>query len=197
MQRKARAAFCNVRPPGHHAERAQAMGFCFFNNVAVGAAYAMSKYDLSRIVIVDFDLHRGNGTQAIFQQDKRVLYCSSFAHPLYPGYEEEMDNEHILSVPLAYDANGEIVREKVAAAWFEKIAAFQPQFIFFSAGFDAHAEDPLSPLKLEKPDYVWLTTQIKQLAEIHCEGKIVSVLEGGYNLNVLADCVPAHVAALT
>jgi acetoin utilization deacetylase AcuC-like enzyme len=190
------AVFCNVRPPGHHAENDRAMGFCFFNNVAVGAAYAMKHYGLERIAIVDFDLHRGNGTQVMFQQDKRVLYCSSFAHPLYPGYEEELDNSHILSVPLLAGTKGDAFREKVKDAWFEKIAEFKPQLIFFSAGFDAHQSDPLSSLGLQESDYVWLTTQVANLAREHCNGKIVSVLEGGYNLNVLAQCVPAHVNAL-
>ena len=163
MQKKARAAFCNIRPPGHHAERDKAMGFCIFNNVSVGAAHAMTAHGLDRIVIVDFDLHRGNGTQNIFQYDKRILYCSSFAHPLYPGYEDEMDNEHILSVPLAAGTSGDVFREKVQAAWLEKIAAFEPQFILFSAGFDAHAKDPLSPLGLAESDYVWLTSHIAKL----------------------------------
>ena len=196
MKGKHNAAFCNVRPPGHHAEQDKAMGFCFFNNVAVGAAYAMKQYGLDRIAIVDFDVHRDNGTQVIFQQDKRVLYCSSFAHPLYPGYEEELDNPHILSVPLAAGTTGDAFRRKVRAAWFERMAEFKPQLIFFSAGFDAHKKDPLSPLGLEESDYVWLTREIGKIAKVHCEGKMISVLEGGYNLNVLAQCVPAHVNAL-
>jgi acetoin utilization deacetylase AcuC-like enzyme len=196
MTGKARAAFCNIRPPGHHAERDKAMGFCFFDNVAVGVAYAMKHYGLERVVIVDFDLHRGNGTQTIFEQDERVLYCSSFEHPLYPGYEEESDNPHILSVPLPAGTRGDSFRQKVQAAWFEQIAAFKPQLIFFSAGFDAHMRDPFSSLGLTVEDYVWLTTQIRKIADVYCEGKMVSVLEGGYNLDVLAECAPAHVNAL-
>lgn len=196
MQGKAQTAFCNVRPPGHHAEREKAMGFCFFNNVAVGAAHAMEKYDIQRIVIIDFDIHHGNGTQSIFQNEKRVLYCSSFKHPFYPGYEPEMDNEHILCVPLPAGTKGETYRKKVQAAWFDKIAAFQPQLIFFSAGFDAHAKDPLGGLSLTESDYVWLTTQIAKIAQVHCGGKMISVLEGGYNLDALAQCVPAHVNAM-
>lgn len=190
------AAFCNVRPPGHHAERDKAMGFCFFNNVAIGVRYAMEKYNLRRIAIVDFDVHRGNGTQGIFQQDPDVLFCSSFEHPLYPGYEPEMDNEHILSVPLPPDTGSKEFREQVAAAWFDKIADFKPQLIFFSAGFDAHVSDPLANLRLTEADYVWLTTQIAKIAKVHCDGRLISVLEGGYQLDALAQCVPAHINAM-
>jgi acetoin utilization deacetylase AcuC-like enzyme len=196
MKGEAQAAFCNVRPPGHHAEREKAMGFCFFNNVAIGVKHAMSKYHLERIAIIDFDVHHGNGTQMIFQNDKRVLYCSSFEYPFYPGYEEEMDNEHILSVPLLAGTGSDVFRARVEEAWFEQLAAFQPQLIFFSAGFDAHADDPLADLKLTQADYVWLTTQIAKIAKVHAGGRIVSTLEGGYNLHVLAECVPAHVDAM-
>lgn len=196
MQNKAQVAFCNVRPPGHHAEREKAMGFCFFNNVAIGVMHAFSKYHLERIAIIDFDVHRGNGTQDIFQQDKRVLYCSSFQHPLYPGYEEEMDNEHIISVPLNMGTTGDLFREKVQSAWFDKLAAFRPQLVFFSAGFDAHVNDPLADLKLTESDYVWLTSHIAKIATVHCDGKMISVLEGGYHLDVLAQCVPAHINAM-
>lgn len=196
MKGEAQVAFCNVRPPGHHAERDKAMGFCFFNNVAVGAMHAMTQHAIQRLAIIDFDVHRGNGTQNIFQNDKRVLYCSSFEHPFYPGYDAEMDNEHILSVPLHAGTSGDEFREKVQSAWFEQLAAFQPQFIFFSAGFDAHINDPLADLKLREEDYVWLTTHIAKIATVHCGGKMVSVLEGGYNLDALAQCVPPHVDAM-
>lgn len=196
MQGKAKTAFCNIRPPGHHAERDKAMGFCFFNNVAIGALHALKKYNLSRVAIIDFDVHHGNGTQNIFQHDKRVMYCSSFEHPFYPGYDEEMDNSHILSVPLLAGTNGETFREKVEAAWFDKLAKFKPEFIFFSAGFDAHVNDPLADLKLTKDDYVWLTTHIANIAQVHCQGRMVSALEGGYELDALAECVPAHVDAM-
>lgn len=196
MKDEAQVAFCNVRPPGHHAEREKAMGFCFFNNVAIGVAHAMAEYNIKRVAIIDFDVHHGNGTQNIFQDEKHVLYCSSFEHPYYPGYEPEMDNAHILSVPLAAGTSGKVYRDKVKAAWFDKIAAFQPQLIFFSAGFDAHADDPLADLCLLESDFVWLTNQIAKIAKVHCNGRMVSVLEGGYNLNVLAQCVPAHVNAM-
>jgi acetoin utilization deacetylase AcuC-like enzyme len=189
-------AFCNVRPPGHHAEREKSMGFCLFNNVAVGVRHAITHYHLNRVAIIDFDVHRGNGTQNIFQRDKRVMICSSFEHPFYPGYEPEMDNPHILSVPLPAGTTGEVFREKVQAAWFEQLAAFKPDFIFFSAGFDAHVKDPLANLNLTQSDYVWLTQQIAAIAKTVCQGRMVSVLEGGYNLEVLAACVPAHVQAM-
>lgn len=196
MQDKARVVFCNVRPPGHHAEKSQAMGFCFFNNVAVGVMHALQQYHLKRIAIVDFDVHHGNGTQDIFQEDARVLYCSSFEHPFYPGFDVAKDNEHLLSVPLFAGATGEDYREKVAKLWFEKIRAFAPELIFFSAGFDAHQEDPLADINLVQADYVWLSEEIAAIARDCCDGKMISVLEGGYNLDVLRTCVPAHVNAL-
>jgi acetoin utilization deacetylase AcuC-like enzyme len=196
MSGEVKTAFCNVRPPGHHAEHEKAMGFCFFNNVAVGVAHAIEKYHLERVAIIDFDVHHGNGSQDIFQQNKKVLYCSSFEHPFYPGYEPEMDNEHILSVPLEAGLKGQEYREKIKAAWFDKIIAFKPQLIFISAGFDAHKNDPLADIELTESDYVWLTNEIAKIAKECCDGKIVSVLEGGYNLDVLERCVPAHVNAL-
>jgi len=196
MEGRAQAVFCNIRPPGHHAEADKAMGFCIFNNVAVGVAYAMQRYGLERIAIVDFDVHRGNGTQAIFQEDKRVLFCSSFEHPLYPGYDAAMDNEHILSVPLPAETGDKAFRRQLDAAWFEALKKFRPQLIFFSAGFDGHQDDPLAYWRLGKADYIWLTEKIREIARESCEGKMISVLEGGYNLEALADCVPAHVEAM-
>jgi len=196
MTGAAQVAFCNIRPPGHHAEPKQAMGFCFFNNVAIGVEYAKATYGLKRIAIIDFDVHHGNGTQAIFQKDTEVLLCSSFEHPLYPGYDMEMDNEHILAVPLPAGISGEAFRTAVESAWFAKLAAFQPELIFFSAGFDAHRDDPLANLSLTKHDYVWLTSHIATIARRYCQGRIVSVLEGGYHLPALAECVPAHVEAM-
>lgn len=196
MQQKLEAAFCNIRPPGHHAEHEKAMGFCFFNNVAIGVMHAMKQHHLKHIAIIDFDVHHGNGTQEIFQNNSQVLYCSSFQHPLYPGYDDELDNAHILNVPLAQGSGSKEFRTQVEAAWFEKIAAFKPEFIFFSAGFDAHLNDPLAQLQLSKEDYVWVTNQIAKIAAVHCEGRMVSALEGGYNLEALAECVPRHVEAM-
>lgn len=197
MQHKQKVAFCNVRPPGHHAEREKAMGFCFFNNVAVGVRHAINQYHVKKIAIIDFDVHHGNGTQDIFQFDKNIMYCSSFEHPLFPGYEPEMDSSHVISVPLDANTAGPLFREKVSAAWFDRLSAFQPELIFFSAGFDAHVADPLGNLALTVEDFVWLTEQIGKIAKVYTEGRMISVLEGGYNLKALAECVPAHVNALT
>lgn len=196
MKGKAQAVFCNVRPPGHHAEHDKAMGFCFFNNVAVGVRYALEKYGIKRVAIIDFDLHHGNGTQDIFQNDSRVLYCSSFEHPFYPGYEPRKDNEHIIGVPLSAGMGGEEFRKRVQTAWFDKIVAFKPELLFFSAGFDAHANDQLGDLQFTKDDYVWITEQVIKLAAPTTGGRVISVLEGGYNLTALAECVPAHVDVL-
>lgn len=197
MQQKAQVVFCNVRPPGHHAEREKAMGFCFFNNVAIGVMHAKAVYGVKKIAIIDFDVHHGNGTHDIFQRDKTVLYCSSFEHPLYPGYEPEVDSSHILSIPLSAGTTGEIYRAKVKALWLDQIAQFAPELIFFSAGFDAHRLDPLANIELTVADYVWLTEEIAKIAKVHCQGRMISILEGGYNLNALAECVPAHVDAMS
>lgn len=196
FNQKAQTVFCNVRPPGHHAERDRAMGFCFFNNVAVGAQYAIDQYQLDRIAIIDFDVHHGNGTQNIFQNNKKVMFCSSFQHPFYPGYDPELDNEHILNIPLVAGTSGQQFREQVASAWFDQLDQFRPQLICFSAGFDAHELDPLGGLRLVRDDYVWLTTEIARIAKTHCPGKLISILEGGYDLTALAECVPAHIDAI-
>jgi acetoin utilization deacetylase AcuC-like enzyme len=175
------------------------MGFCFFNNVAIGVMHAMEQYHLTRIAIIDFDVHHGNGTQHIFQHTQNVLYCSSFEHPLYPGYEKNNDNEHILSVPLLAGTEGRVFQQKIASAWFRPLHLFQPQLIFFSAGFDGHINDPLADLHLTKYDYVWLTTEIAKIAKQYSEdneGRIISVLEGGYHLPALKECVPAHIEAM-
>lgn len=196
MNGEAKVVFCNIRPPGHHAEQDKAMGFCFFNNVGIGVLYAQQHYHIKKIAIIDFDVHHGNGTQDIFQYNKNVLLCSSFEYPQYPGYVPANDNEHILNLPLAYGTQGESYRKQVAEKWFAAIDKFAPELIFFSAGFDAHVDDPLAGLQLEKADYVWLSQEIKKIADKHCNGKMISVLEGGYNLEALADCVPAHINAL-
>lgn len=196
MSGQAQSAFCNIRPPGHHAEHEKAMGFCFFNNVAVGAMHALTKHQLSRIAIIDFDVHHGNGTQSIFQKDKRVLFCSSFQHPFFPGYDEELNNNHILNLPLSVGTPGDDFRGYVEEAWFEKLNAFKPEMIFFSAGFDGHLLDPLGELRLTEADYVWLTMHIAAIAKQHAKGRMISVLEGGYQLDTLAQCVPAHVNAM-
>jgi acetoin utilization deacetylase AcuC-like enzyme len=195
MQKKSQSAFCAVRPPGHHAGHASSSGFCIFNNVAVGAMHALEHYNLERIVIIDFDVHHGNGTQDIVKDDNRVLFCSSFQHPFYPFSGDEPAREGIVNVPVTAGTSGKEYRELVKH-WFTAIDDFAPQLIFISAGFDAHAEDELGHLRLVEGDYIWLTEQIKALADKHCGGHIVSVLEGGYALSALARSVVAHVKVL-
>ena len=196
MANEMTAAFCNVRPPGHHAEKAKAMGFCFFNNVAVGVAHALEHYKLKRVAIVDFDAHHGNGTENIFQHDKRVLYCSSFESPFYPFSGTDTQSKHIINIPFPAGTTGDIFQEKVEELWFKQITQFAPEMIFFSAGFDGFIHDDMSNLLLKEDNYEWLTHRIKQIADMTCQGRIVSVLEGGYDLNGLGRCVVAHIRGL-
>jgi acetoin utilization deacetylase AcuC-like enzyme len=190
------SAFCAVRPPGHHAERGRAMGFCLFNNLAVGVAHAMETHGLERVAVVDFDIHHGNGTEDIFRDDPRVMLCSSFQHPFYPFSGANSGSDHILPIPLPAQTGGEVFREQVKARWLPALEAFQPRMIFFSAGFDAHAQDPLGQLNFDETDYRWLTAEIKVLAERYAKGRIVSTLEGGYDLSALSLSVAAHLEAL-
>jgi len=194
------AAFCNVRPPGHHAEVSRAMGFCLFDNVAVGAAHARAVHGIERVAIVDFDVHHGNGTEDVFTDptahEGHVLFCSSFEHPLYPGTGADTVSDHILNVPLPAGTAGPAFRAAVADRWFEALETFAPQLVLFSAGFDAHAEDPLANLRLRSADYAWITTEVKRIADRHAAGRIVSTLEGGYALGALARSAVAHVEAL-
>lgn len=198
MQGKVKNAFCAVRPPGHHAERDLAMGFCIFNNVAVGAAEALDAYNLKRVAIIDFDVHHGNGTQHIFAQDPRVLYVSSHQMPLYPGtgarHEKGVGN--ICNAPLAPYAGSAEFRDAMEEIALPAIERFKPEFLLISAGFDAHRADPLAALELETEDYTWITEQLCALADNLCEGRVVSTLEGGYDLNALAESTAAHVTAL-
>lgn len=191
-------AFCAVRPPGHHATRDTAMGFCLFNSVAVGAAHALEKHGLDRVAIVDFDVHHGNGTQDIFQNDPRVLYVSSHQAPLYPhtGHAHETGVNNLLNLPIAEGAAGDRVQELYRNVALPRLREFRPQLLFISAGFDAHHLDPLAGLNLETEDFIWLTQQLMKVADECCEGRIVSVLEGGYSLAALRECSIAHVAAL-
>ena len=196
MSGEADAVFCNVRPPGHHAEKAKAMGFCFFNNVAVAAAHALEHHKLKRVAIVDFDVHHGNGTENIFAHDERVLYCSSFQYPFYPFSGAKTKSKHILNIPLPAGTTGKIFRQKVEEQWLNQIELFSPDMIFFSAGFDAYIKDEISELMLVEEDYAWVTAEVKKIADSVCKGRIVSMLEGGYELKGLGRCVAAHIKAL-
>lgn len=196
ISQQATNAFCAVRPPGHHATRNQAMGFCFFNNVAIGAAHALAQHRLERVAILDFDVHHGNGTEDIFQDETRVLFCSTFQHPFYPYSGADSSNDHIVNVPLAAHTDGVTFRAAVTQYWLPALEAFQPEMIFISAGFDAHREDMLAKLNLVEADYVWITNQIMTMAEKYAQNRIVSVLEGGYALGALGRSVTAHIRTL-
>ena len=192
-------AFCAVRPPGHHAEKNKAMGFCIYNNVAVGAHYLIEKYKLKKVAIIDFDVHHGNGTQNIFYDNEKVLYISSHQYPYYPGSgaaNEKGNRNNIFNVPL----NAGTKSHEFLNAYdsiFKKLKEFKPQFILLSAGFDAHVDDPLAQINLESKDYYTLTKRIMALAKELCDKKIVSILEGGYDLNALKESVDYHVKSLT
>jgi acetoin utilization deacetylase AcuC-like enzyme len=196
MQGKADAAFCGVRPPGHHAERDRAMGFCYYNNIAVGAAHALAVHGLERIAIIDFDVHHGNGTEHIFSDNDRVLFCSSFQHPFYPFTGHESRAGHIINIPLPAGSDGAAFRARAEAGWLPALDNFAPQLVMISAGFDAHVEDDLAQLRLRESDYRWISGQLRTLARRHADGRIVSSLEGGYALNALGRCVVAHLDAL-
>jgi acetoin utilization deacetylase AcuC-like enzyme len=193
---EAETAFCNIRPPGHHAERGRAMGFCVFNNVAIAAAHALEQHKLERVAIVDFDVHHGNGTENIFSADERVLMVSTFQHPFYPYSGIEGRSERMVNIPLAAYTTGTAFRRVVEEHWLPALERFAPQAIFISAGFDAHREDDMASLGLVEDDYAWVTREIKALAGRHAGGRIVSCLEGGYNLGALGRSVVAHIKAL-
>jgi len=190
-------AFCAVRPPGHHATRGQAMGFCFFNNVAVAARHALDVRGLARVAIVDFDVHHGNGTEDIIANDDRVLMVSIFQHPLYPYSGAVPLGTNMVNVPVPPYTRGPQVRALIEENWLAPLDAFRPEMIFISAGFDAHREDELGQLGLVEADYTWITEQVKAVAVKHARGRIVSCLEGGYNLSALARSVAAHLRVLT
>ena len=191
-------AFCAVRPPGHHAERNKAMGFCIYNNVAVGAHYLLEKYKFNKVAIIDFDVHHGNGTQDIFYDNEKVLYISTHQYPYYPGTGAEKEKgkyNNIFNIPLPAGTTSE---EYLNAYEFvlKKIKEFKPKFILLSAGFDAHKDDPLAQLQLTSKDFYNLTKRTLNLAKLYCEGKVVSILEGGYDLNALQESTEMHVNAL-
>lgn len=197
MSGQAENAFCNIRPPGHHAGRASSSGFCIFNNVAVAAAHALEHYGLQRVAIADFDVHHGDGTEDIFRDDERVMLCSTFRHPYFPYCGADSGNAHIINIPLAAGATGEQFRAAVTEYWLPALEKFQPEFIFISAGFDAHREDDMGGLALREGDYEWVTEQLKALAAKHSRCRIVSVLEGGYALNALGRSAAAHIKVLS
>ena len=196
MSQRHHAAFCAVRPPGHHAERARSMGFCFFNNVAIAAAHALAVHGLSRVAIVDFDVHHGNGTEDIYAGDERVLVCSSFQHPFYPGTGAGSTAPNVVNLPLPARTAGETYRAAVEQHWLPRLDAFAPELVLISAGFDGHAEDDMAQFMLREADYAWVTTALREIAVRHAGERMVSCLEGGYDLSALGRSVITHIDAL-
>tara|TARA_Y200000002_G_scaffold88279_1_gene70649 strand:- start:868 stop:1767 length:900 start_codon:yes stop_codon:yes gene_type:complete len=186
-------AFCATRPPGHHAEKSLAMGFCLFNNVAVAALHAIEHHGLQRVAIIDFDVHNGNGTVDIFENDERVMVCSSFQHPYYPNRHFDTPGDHLVLTPINAGSIGHEYRQKVERDFFSALDGFSPELLLISAGFDAHTEDPLGGLNLIEDDYRWLTSMIIDIADRHSQSRIVSMLEGGYHLGALGRSVSAHI----
>ena len=189
-------AFCAVRPPGHHATRGRAMGFCLFNQVAVGVKYALDRFELQRVAVVDFDVHHGNGTEDILAGDPRVLMVGIFQHPFYPYSGDLPRASNMVNVPVPAYTKGDKIREMVETIWMPRLEAFQPELIFVSAGFDAHREDDLGQLGMVEADYAWITQKLKDVANKYAKGRIVSSLEGGYNLGALGRSVEAHLRVL-
>ncbi len=192
---KAPAAFCCVRPPGHHAERGAAMGFCFFDNVAIGIRHATEVHGIDRVALIDFDVHHGNGSQDIFRDDPRVLMCSTYELGIYP-FAEDVGGSNMVNVGLPSRSGGAAFREAVTTHWLPALDRFEPQLIYISAGFDGHRDDDMGNLGLVEADYAWVTREIMAVAARHCDGRVISCLEGGYSLDALARSVVSHVGAL-
>ena len=196
MERTVDNAFCMVRPPGHHAETARPMGFCIFNSVAVGIAHALEHHGLERIAIADFDVHHGNGTEEIFSDDERVLMVSIFQHPFYPYSGTDHPAPNMINVPLRAGSDGQALKSAVEKHWLPALEEFRPEMIFISAGFDAHRDDDMAGLNFVESDYAYVTRALRDVADRHAKGRLVSALEGGYNLNALAKSAAAHVREL-
>ncbi|MGA1692949.1 MAG: histone deacetylase family protein [Burkholderiaceae bacterium] len=196
VQGRAQTVFCAVRPPGHHAERDRAMGFCFVNSVAVGALYATEALGLERVAVVDFDVHHGNGTEEILADVPGVLMVSTFQQGIYPGRGERPLGQNMVNVPLPGGSDGKALRAAVLQEWLPALNDFAPELIIISAGFDAHRDDPLAGLRWSEADYEWVTEQLLEVAARHCEGRVVSSLEGGYEVAALGRSVACHVSAL-
>jgi acetoin utilization deacetylase AcuC-like enzyme len=190
-------AFCATRPPGHHAETSKTMGFCFYNNIAIAAKHAMAIHGLERIAIIDFDVHQGNGTVDIFQNDPRVLLCSSFQHPYYPYSHHAVFRDNIINTPLAAHTSGKQFRNQVEKDWLSPLQNHKPQLVLVSAGFDAHKDDPMAEIELLEDDYRWVTAMLMDVAKYYADNRVVSVLEGGYNLKALARSVESHIEVLS
>ena len=190
------SAFCGVRPPGHHAESNRAMGFCLYNNIAVGAAHALQEHGLKKVAIVDFDVHQGNGTEEIFKDDARVLFCSTFQHPFFPFTPLLKSAANRVNIPLEATAKSAEFRAAVTDFWLPALEKFEPEIVLVSAGFDAHRDDDMSQVSLTDADFRWVTEHIVRVAGNFASGRIVSVLEGGYELNSLARCVETHLRVL-
>ncbi len=197
MEGQNKHVFCGVRPPGHHAKYDRAMGFCIFNNVAVGIAEALDKYQLDRVALLDFDVHHGNGSENFLKNESRVMFCSSFQHPFYPNEPFAINDERIICTPLAAGSGSEEFRAAVQQRWLPALEQFKPQLIFISAGFDAHKDDFLADLNLTEADYFWVTEIIVDMAAKFADNRIISTLEGGYNTVAMARSVESHLQALT
>lgn len=196
MAGQVKNAFCAVRPPGHHAESDRALGFCIYNNIAIGVAHALEAHGLKKVAIVDFDVHQGNGTEDILLKDERVLYCSIFQHPFFPFTPLPQTSERVISIPLDASAKSVEFRAAISDHWLPALERFKPEMIFISAGFDAHQDDDMSYISLTDADFHWVAEQIVQVAKTHSSERVVSVLEGGYELHSLARCVEAHLRVL-